>query len=75
MTKSGKKWRAVTSSNLFFSRAFVARRWKDPWIQGARRKMDGVRSVRRSHFSSATQETGDYPPPQEIAREKCGLTP
>jgi len=36
-----------------FSRAFVARWWRVPWVQGARRKMDeGVLSVRPSHFSS-----------------------
>ena len=34
---------------------------------------EGVLSVRQSRFSSATRETGDYPPPQQIAREKCGL--
>ena len=49
---------------------------RNPAIGSARRKMDeGVLAVRRIHFSSATQETWGYPPPQSRASrdEKCGL--
>ena len=35
---------------LIFSRAFVARWWRVPWVQGARRKMDeGVQKTVLSH--------------------------
>jgi hypothetical protein len=49
---------------------------RNPAIGSARRKMEaGVLAVRQSHFSSATQETWGYPPPQSrVSRDKkCGL--